>query len=176
MSNNKLKQLRKKLLSLSEDEYNSLLDTSEDKPQWQWDMSSRQKNVPKLQSHKDSIKAAVVKRKTNPSWVATRGIQHEINSNKVKAYKIIYGEGKWNSNQKHIDTYRPGVDEPKGNYFVWKKVLEKEYIGTYNSQHECAKALAPDPSKVSSLNTIISKVLITKVKVGGLDLTFEYEQ
>jgi hypothetical protein len=129
MSNNKLKQLRKKLLSLSEDEYNSLLDTSEDKPQWQWDMSSRQKNVPKLQSHKDNIKAAVVKRKTNPSWVATRGMFHESNSQKVIVHKgTKVGNAKWGT----LD------------------LIDIKYFGTFDSMHQAATACGVTTSAVSA--------------------------
>lgn len=125
------------------------------KPQWYWEnisnleltqsKDSKQKRANNYKGEKRK-KASILAQKTMNSNVKVRSKQQSGNRDKwvpVKAYKVVTtGRGK-----------------------TWK-LISKEYIGTYNSQRECALELDIPPGYVSG-------VILGKVK-SAKGYTFEY--
>lgn len=89
----------------------------------------------------ENIKQATLTRTTNTNWINSRGRQYKVNSDVTNVYRIISGTGKWNGNQKHIDTFNVDVDERKAKNFIWLTIIEKEFVNTYNSQGDAARSL-----------------------------------
>ena len=119
---------------MKQEDLQKLLDSLDEGPlgqkkDWQWEMSARQKGVPKSQAHKDNVKKAAIERSKNPDWIKTRGIQHESNSTKVKVYK---GTKVGNAKYGTLD------------------VIDVKYFGTFNSMRDAAKACNVTTSAVSA--------------------------
>ena len=82
-----------------------------------------------LKEDPELLKAAMDKRSANPTWRASRGQQHEINSIKVIAYKgTRVGNARWGT----------------------LNLIDEEYFGTYNSLGDAAKATGMTKAAVSA--------------------------